>query len=46
MEGIFDPYVLLPFDKKLISELVMRISTLDSTVIILKALTDMVLMLL
>ena len=29
MKGIFGPYVLLPFDKKLIFKLVMRIRTHD-----------------
>ena len=29
MKGIFDAYVLRPFDKKLISELVTRVNTCD-----------------
>ena len=32
VKGIFDPYVLWPFDKKLIFQLVTRISTRDFTV--------------
>ena len=32
MKGIFDPYVLWPFDKKLISKLVTRVRTHDYTV--------------
>ena len=32
MKGIFDAYVLWPFDKKLIFELVMRVNTHDFTV--------------
>ena len=34
MKGIFDAYVLLPFDKKNIFELVTRVSTRDYTVCI------------
>ena len=36
MKGIFDPYV--PFDKKLIFQLVMHVNTRDSMVAILHAL--------
>ena len=32
MKGIFDAYVLWPFDKKLFLELVMRVNTRDFTV--------------
>ena len=32
MKGIFDPYVLRPFDKKLISLLITRVRTRDYTV--------------
>ena len=32
MKGIFDPYVLWPFDKKFIFELVMSVNTRDFTV--------------
>ena len=35
MKGIFCPYVIWPFDKKLIFKLVTRIRTRDYTVIIL-----------
>ena len=35
MKGIFDAYVLWPFGKKLIFELVMCVSTRDSTVVVL-----------
>ena len=34
MKGIFDAYVLSPFDKKLIFELVMCVNTCDFTVFI------------
>ena len=34
MKGIFDPYVLCPFDKKLIFKLVTHVSTRDFTVAI------------
>ena len=33
MKGIFDPYVLWPFDTKLISRLVMHVRTRDYTVV-------------
>ena len=32
MKGIFDPYVLWPFDKKVIFKLIMRVRTRDYTV--------------
>ena len=36
MKGIFDPYVLWPFDKKLISKLVMSVKTRNYTVYVLQ----------
>ena len=36
IKGIFDPYVLEPFDKMLISKLVTPVRTLDYTVYIVK----------
>ena len=33
MKGIFDPYIMSPFDKKFISYLVTRVRTLDYTLV-------------
>ena len=42
MKGIFDPYVLWPFDKKLIFKLVTRVRTRDYTVFIGCKMLDLV----
>ena len=41
MKGIFDPYVLWPFDKKLISLLVMRIRTRNYTAGVFDSIKDL-----